>query len=221
MILAIVAVGEKYRYKVKPHLPKFIQNGWDIRILTDDPHSFPNLKTYKYPNKVFSYIDKLLFPLRLVEELKESVMYIDADCLDFISDELVQNFKPTNEVLYYGNWPEGKYFSDTDLEYFEPLVTHFKKIGFDYNKLPLMIEYLHYFPYVDNVSDVIYDLERLKPIFEYQSIIKKTYYYPGIGNGEGVALAYTLYKNNVSIDLFSSKYFLEGSEGLKTVTKII
>jgi hypothetical protein len=221
MILVIVAVGKKYVHKVTPHLLKFIRNGWDVRILTDEPYLFPNLKTYKYPNKVFSYIDKLLFPLRLVEETRESVMYIDADCIDFVSNEFILNFEPTKEVLYFGNWPEGKYFSDTDLKYFEPLISYFKKNGFDYTTLPLMIEYLHYFPYVDNVSDVIYDLERVKPIFEYQSIIKKTYYYPGIGNGEGVALAYTLCKNNIPIDLFPSKYFLEGSEGTKTVTKII
>jgi hypothetical protein len=84
-----------------------------------------------------------------------------------------------------------------------------------------MIEYLIYFPYTTNISDILYDLERVKPIFEYQSILNKTYYYPGIGNGEGVALAYTLHKNNVPIDLFPSKYFLEGNEGLKTVTKLI
>lgn len=221
MILAIVAVGKKYILKASQHIPKYTQSGWDVRVLTDEPDSFPSLKTYEYTNKVFSYVDKLLFPLRLVEKLKQPVLYIDADCFDFISNELVQNFKPTNEVLYYGNWPEGKYFSDTDLEYFNPLITHFKEIEYDYNQLPLMIEYLHYFPYFNNITNVIYDLERIKPIFEYQSIIKKTYYYPGIGNGEGVALSYVLQKNNIPIDLFQSKYFLEGSEGLKIVEKII
>ena len=101
MILAIVAVGTKYVQKVTPHLSKFIENGWDIRVLSDQPHLFPNLKTHKYPSKIFSYIDKLLFPLRLVEELEQSVMYIDADCFDFISDELILNFEPTKEVLYF------------------------------------------------------------------------------------------------------------------------
>jgi hypothetical protein len=221
MILTIVAVGDKYISKVKQYLPKYLQNGWDVRILTNEPNSFTNLKTYKYPNKVFSYIDKLLFPLRLVEELKQPALYIDADCLDFISDELITNFKSTNEVLYFGGWPEGKYFSDTNLKYFEPLITYFKQIGFEYNQLPLMIEYLHYFPYVENISDIIYDLERIKPIFEYQSVIKKTYYYPGIGNGEGVALSYILHKNNVPINLFQSNYFLKGNDGLKSVKKII
>lgn len=221
MILAIVAVGTKYVQKVTPHLSKFIENGWDIRVLSDQPHLFPNLKTHKYPSKIFSYIDKLLFPLRLVEELEQSVMYIDADCFDFISDELILNFEPTKEVLYFGSWPEGEYISDSDLEFFEPFISYLKKNEFDYNKLPLMIEYLHYFPYVENISNIIYDLERVKPIFEYQSIIKKTYYYPSVGNGEGVALAYTLCKNNVPMNLFPSKYFLEGNKGLKTVTKII
>ena len=221
MILTIVAVGKKYINKVTPHLSKFIKNGWDIRILTDEPHLFPNLKTYKYSNKVFSFIDKLLFPLRLVEELKVPVLYIDADWFDFISNELILNFEPKNEFLYFGSWPEGKYLGDTNFNYFEPLITFFKKIGFDYGQLPLMIEYLFYFPYVTNIEDILYDLERIKPIFEYQSILNKTYYHPNIGNGEGVALAYSLYKNNVQIDLFPSKYFLEGNEGLKTVTKLI
>lgn len=221
MILTIVAVGKKYIHKVIPHLSKFTQNGWEIRILSDEPHFFPNLITYKYPNKVFSFIDKLLFPLRLVEELKQPVLYIDADWFDFISDELILNFEQKNEVLYYGSWPEGKYLGDTNFNYFEPLLTFFRKNGFEYSQLPLMIEYLIYFPYTTKISDILYDLERVKPIFEYQSILNKTYYYPGIGNGEGVALAYTLHKNNVPIDLFPSKYFLEGNEGLKTVTKLI
>jgi hypothetical protein len=212
MILAIVTVGKNYIDNAKLYLPKYIENGWDVRILTDEPDSFPNLKTYKYSNKVFSYIDKLLFPLRLVEELKEPVLYIDADWFEFVSDEMILNFKPTNEVLYFGNWPTGKYFSDNHMEYFEPLITHFKKNEFEYNNILTMLEYLHYFPYIANIQDVIYDLERIKPIFDYQSIIKKTYFYPRIGNGEGVALSYTLYKNNVPVNLFESKYFTENAK---------
>jgi hypothetical protein len=221
MILAIVAVGKKYISKVKQHIPKYTQNGWDVRILTDEPDSFLNLKTYKYSNKVFSFVDKLLFPLRLVEEHKESVLYIDADWLEFISNELILNFKPTNEVLYFGTFSNGKYLSDINSDYFEPLINYFKKNEFDYNKLLLMVEYLYQFPYTNNISDVIYDLERIKPILEYQSIIKKTYYYPNIGNAEGAALSYVLYKNNIPINLFQSKYFLKGNDGLKTVEKII
>lgn len=221
MILAIVAVGKKYISKVKQHIPKYTQNGWDVRILTDEPDSFLDLKTYKYSNKVFSFVDKLLFPLRLVEEHKESVLYIDADWFEFISNELILNFKPTNEVLYFGTFSNGKYLSDINSDYFEPLINYFKKNEFDYNKLLLMVEYLYQFPYTNNISDVIYDLERIKPILEYQSIIKKTYYYPNIGNAEGAALSYVLYKNNIPINLFQSKYFLKGNDGLKTVEKII
>ena len=221
MILAIVAVGKKYISKVKQHIPKYTQNGWDVRILTDEPDSFFDLKTYKYSNKVFSFVDKLLFPLRLVEEHKESVLYIDADWFEFISNELILNFKPTNEVLYFGTFSNGKYLSDINSDYFEPLINYFKKNEFDYNKLLLMVEYLYQFPYTNNISDIIYDLERIKPILEYQSIIKKTYYYPNIGNAEGAALSYVLYKNNIPINLFQSKYFLKGNDGLKTVEKII
>jgi hypothetical protein len=157
----------------------------------------------------------------LVEELKQPVFYIDADWFQYVSDELISNFEPMNEVLYFGGWPDHKYISDNLIEYFEPLLDFFKKCDFDYKELPLMIEYIYYFPYLDKISDIIYDLERIKPIFEYQSILKKTYYYPSVGNGEGVALSYILHKNDIPIDLFQSKYFLEGNEGLKTTTKLI
>ena len=61
MLLAIVAIGKKYIDNIQIYLPKYIENGWDIRILTDDCDAFPTFKTYKYQNKIFSYIDKLLF----------------------------------------------------------------------------------------------------------------------------------------------------------------
>lgn len=209
MILAIVAVGKNYIFNAKLYLPKYIENRWDVRILTDEPDAFPGMQTYEYTNKVFSYMDKLLFPLRLVEKLKQPVLYIDADWLQFISDELIANFKPTSEVLYYGTWPHGKYFPSIEQEYFEPLITYFKKTKFIPDKLILMIEYLYYFPYINNISNVIHDLERIKPIFEYQSIVKRTYFYPNIGNGEGIALSYVLHKNTVPTNLFRSNYFLE------------
>jgi hypothetical protein len=216
MILAIVAVGKNYIFNAKQYLPKYIENGWDVRLLTDEPQEFPGIKTYEYENKVFSYIDKLLFPLRLVEKLKEPVLYVDADWFQFISDELILNFKPTNEILYWGNWPNGKYFPSIEQEYFEPLINYFKKSGFVSDDLILMIEYLYYFPYIDNISNVIHDLERIKPVLEYQSIIKRTYFYPNIGNGEGVALSYVLHKNNIPTNLFESKYFLEENKESST-----
>lgn len=216
MILAIVAVGKNYIFNAKQYLPKYIENGWDVRVLTDEPQSFPGIKTYEYPNKVFSYMDKLLFPLRLVEKLKQSALYVDADWLQFISDELIVNFKETEEVLYYGNWPHGKYFQSIEQEYFEPLISYFKKNEFIPDELILMIEYLYYFPHINNISSVIHDLERIKPVLEYQSIIKKTYFYPNIGNGEGIALSYALHKNNVPTDLFQSKYFLEEDKESET-----
>jgi hypothetical protein len=212
MLLAIVAVGEKYVYNTKEHLPKFIKNGWDVRILTDDCNAFPTLKTYEYKNKIFSYIDKLIFPLKLVEEEQAPVLYIDADWLEYVSDILITNFRESEEVLYFNNWPDGKYFSDNHIDYFKPLIDYFKEHRFAYTKLQTTLEYIYYFPYTSKIQNILYDLERIKPIFDYQSIIKKTYFYPNIGNGEGVALSYVLYKNNIPIKQFESKYFLRNAK---------
>ena len=62
-----------------------------------------------------------------------------------------------------------------------------------------MWEGVYYYPHLDKTDSVLYDIECMKPIFEYMSIIK-SHPYSGIGNGEGLALSYCLNKNNISIN---------------------
>ena len=103
MVLSVVAVGEQYINNCLPYLDKFKNNGYDIKILTDKPEKFIGYDTQLYENKIFSYFDKLLFSLRLVEKYNTDVLYIDSDWIQNVNDVFIKNFNGSNNVLYYDN----------------------------------------------------------------------------------------------------------------------
>jgi hypothetical protein len=199
MIISIVAFGDKYIDNAIPHILKFIENGWDVHILTDKPQKFKIGVTHYYPNKIFSYFDKLLFPLRLMEEYNVSVAYVDADWIQNIGNDFVTTFKGDDEFLFYDNWPNGEHFEDYQKDtYFTKIIDFWDKTGFNYNKLTTILEWFYFIPYQKQVGDLIYDVEKIKPVFEYSSFYYDTKY-SGIGNGEGLALSYILKKHNIPL----------------------
>ncbi len=202
MILSLVAVGEKYIKNCLPFIPEFIDNQWDVHVLTNQPIYFHECEVEFYKNKIFSYFDKLLFTLRLSEKYKEDVLYIDSDWIHNISPHFPKEFKGGNSVLFYGNWPNGDLFMDyKDDPYFINIINYWNKNSFDFSKLQTMLEWMFFIPYNNNISNVIYDIEHIKPVFEYNSVTIDTGYI-GIGNGEGLALSYALFKNNIPIKKF-------------------
>ena len=202
MILSLVAVGEKYVEHCKPFISNFINGGWEVHVLTDQPHRFDGCKTETYHKKIFSYFDKLLFTLRLSEEHHEDVLYIDADWIHNISVDFPQNFKKSKNVLYYTSWPNGDTFENYKNDpYFSNLINYWDKNNFTYSNLKTIMEWIIYIPHSDKIGDLIYDIEHIKPIFEYNSVITDTGY-SGIGNGEGMALSYALNKNKIPIKKF-------------------
>ena len=203
MILSLTAVGEKYIKNCLPFIPEFIDNQWDVHVLTNQPDYFPECEVEKYKNKIFSYFDKLLFALRLVEKYEEGVLYIDADWIHNISPDFPKTFKGSEDVLYFGNWPNGDTFNDYKNDpYFINLINYWNKNSpIVYNDLPTILEWILYIPYTEKISSIIYDIEHIKPVFEYNSVTIDTGY-PGIGNGEGLALSYALCKNNTPIKKF-------------------
>lgn len=206
-ILTLISVGEKYTNECLPHIQFFLDKGWDVRVLTNTPNQFNNCTTYEYPNKVFSYFDKLLFPLRISEKEKSGVLFIDADEIGNFIHLADVDFTNQTEFMVYDYWRyhyDGmRYIWDTFIQYddiyFEPLLSYWNSIEFDYSKLKTMWEGVYYYPSLDKTNSVLYDIECIKPIFEYMSIIK-SHPYSGIGNGEGLALSYCLHKNNISIN---------------------
>lgn len=211
MILSIIAVGDKYVDKTLSHLDKFIEKGYAIKVLTDQPNRYlhPNVETYFYDNKLFYYFNKLSFPLKLSKKYESNVLYIDADMLSSVSDEFINTFNGGNEFLFYKTWPDGETFKDYKNDhYFKILVDYFiKKNITEYEDLTTILEWGFYFPYLgDKTSDLLLDIEKVKPVFEYMSIMIDSGY-SGIGNGEGLALSYVLKKNKIPIHKFKNHLF--------------
>jgi hypothetical protein len=213
IILSIVAVGDTYINETLPNLYRFINKGYIIKILTDQPNRYSdlNVETFYYDNKLFSYFDKLTFPLKLSEKYKSNVLYIDADRLSNLTNEFIDTFDGEDEFLFYKTWPHGetfRYYKDD--YYFKILLDYFHKKNItDYEDLVTILEWIFYFPYYgEKISDLLVDIERIKPIFEYMSIMVDSRYSGiGIGNGEGIALSYVLNKNKISMNKFKNHVF--------------
>jgi hypothetical protein len=202
MILSLVSVGEKYIDHCLPHVERFKNSGWEVHILTDNPNRFSGCEVKLYENKIFSYFDKILFTLRLSEKFKEGVLFVDSDWIHNISDEFISTFKGSDKFLYYDNWPNGETFKDYIKDpYFFNQQRFWEKNNFIYDNLITILEWVFYIPHTTKISDIIYDLEHIKPVFEYNSVMVDAGY-SGIGNGEGLGLSYSLHKNNIKIKKF-------------------
>lgn len=201
--LALVAVGEKYIEPVNQVVNRFFDK-WDIYVLTDNVGSVP-LKCHvkQHEDKIFSYFEKMLFVLRLVEKHKTGVLYVDVDRIDEFGEDFMNQMIENNEVTIKNYWHgtnkdfKGNYDSSI---HFKPLIEYCQNNNIDYD-VDTFSEEIFYVPYLNNISEIIYDVEKLRPVFEYQSLIslETNKYYPNVGNAEGLALSISLKKNNHTI----------------------
>ena len=212
MILVLVLVGDEYIEEAKPHINRYIESGWKVEILTDQPQKFKeflNIELHVYNRKIFSYFEKILFPLQIIKKHGDGVLYIDSSLLQSVPDWFLDTFKHTEDFLYYDTWTSGKTFKSLENDpYFENLIKFFKHENFNnYNELLTILEWIYYIPYNESkIDNLIYDAERIKPIFEYTSIFYKSKF-NGIGNGEGLGLSYILFKNSITINKFNNLVF--------------
>lgn len=233
-ILTLISVGEKYTNLCKPHIHHFLNNDWDVIVLTDTPNEFEDCITYEYPNKIFSYFDKLLFPLRISQKEQRGVLFIDADELHKFTHLATENFRNVEDFIVFEYW---LWFHNQSLYVWDTFITHFdgyfntikdywNRIGYDYSNLKTIWEGLYYYPNSDKTNELLMDIESIKPIFEYMSIIGN-HPYPGIGNGEGLALSYCLEKNNIKKDETKisysygeqNKHFISYAETLRSFSR--
>jgi hypothetical protein len=215
MILTLVLVGENYTSnpdEAIKQIERFKNRGWDVYVLTDKPELFPNTKTEYYQNKIFSYFDKLLFSLRIAEKTKQNVLYIDHDFGENLTDYFFKNFKETKDYVFFEKWQKWdetnkKYvpwdkFGDYFSVYYLPIYLYFKKINFDYNELTTIRECYMYFPYDDNTTRIIYEMEKIKPIFDYMSVVEQSGF-SCYGSSEGIALSYIFNLLGITPKLFN------------------
>ena len=196
MIVTFVAVGKKYVDLLNDFLLKNESFKSNSIILTDNSASFCDVKTVEYHNKIFSFFDKLLFSLRVCEEYRDDVLYVDVDELSHISifEIIDQIDSKESSVLFTTNWPP-KTLSELDDKRWE-LFKNIVKI--EHSNIETLFENVFFFPKTLPVSKLLYDLELLKPIFETMSILNDKVS-NNIGGGEGLALSYLLKNNNINI----------------------
>jgi hypothetical protein len=207
-ILTVCAVGKKYTECVTQALDRYLKNGWHVHILTDKPELFHNCETYLYTNTVFSYFDKLTFSLRVLKKLGRGTVLIDADKLELISDKFINESHNYGEFRYYSVNRWAPYFSNLQENGgWKVVYDYFKYLDMDISNIRNFWEEVLYFPHdLFSFRQLTIDLETLKPIFEYRSIIDG-FQRPCLGEGEGVALGFLLEKYNFDAVKFECEVF--------------
>jgi hypothetical protein len=240
--VAIISVGNDY--KGVPYYTQCVENvkqlidvfGFDVRLLTDTPKEFEGLgcSIYKYDKKIFSYFDKFFFSFKLIKELNKSVTYIDCDCIDYLLKiEKFRNLESQNKVLYLTywsvknskEWVTYQFLKDFKFDIWShPLLEFFEMEKYDISKLETMHERLLYFPVGLDYDNVQYELEKIKPVFEYMSLYSINLNNRLIfGHGEGLALSYALDVNNIGKEkledqmLFRERYDVIFQDKSKTL----
>ena len=79
----------------------------------------------------------MLFPLRVMEETGEQVLYIDHDFMHHIPDDFLKTFNGVDSFIYYEGWQKWDEetqwwvpwinFGDHYLEYYQPLIDYWEK----------------------------------------------------------------------------------------------
>ena len=222
-VVAIISVGKDakgipYYIQAKENIRSLINDfEFDVRVLTDTPENFNDLgcSVYKYEKKIFNYFDKFFFSFKLIRELNQGIIYIDCDCIDYLLRiERYRNIFSDDKVLYLSHWGvknlEGwesrQYIKDFKSDpWILPIVQFFEEEKFDFSNLETMFERLFYFPIGLDYDSVEYELEKIKPVFDYASRYGKKIKYRLIyGHGEGLALSYALDVNKIKKETLES-----------------
>jgi hypothetical protein len=239
-VLALICVGVdddglSYASQCIDNVKRLVNEfNFDVRILTDTPQEFEGVgcTTYQYEKKIFSYFDKFFFSFKLIKELKTDVTYVDCDSLNvFLSDEKYRTLESFDEVLYLtfwpvnvnGEWKSWKYLPDINVDkWARPIIEFLTLEGTEPSKLETMFEQLFYFPVGLDYDKIQYELEKIKPVFEYASLYDKNLYRRTIyGHGEGAALSYALYVLNIKRRAIEKPVTFEESYNFISRTKLV
>jgi len=203
-----MAVGDRYVKSLLGSIDKIDLNKWDIHIYTDQPDKFSKYgKVHWYPYVIFSYFEKLLFVIRTVKETGKGAVWFDADKLYLVSDKFLDFEHNYNEFRYYSKNRWVPYFWEEKFPGTWSVVReYFKYLDVDYRSIVNLWEEVWYMPFHYNLDNMLADLEMVKPVFEYRSVIDE-FSRNGVGEGEGVALGYVLYKYGMKYEYFPCEVF--------------
>ena len=199
----ITVVSDEYIDRLVEDL-HLLQN-WDICVLTDQPHRFPNaMYVEEYTSTIFSYVDKIIFGLRMSAKFRKSGFILDADVIKNIDPTFLNNYQTFSKFTACTYWDTNK--SDTRyIEFIKNLRFFTEEYSIDIDKIKPLQEQILGIPFSDKLLDILYEVERIKPILEYISLHNN--HYPNLGHGEGIALAIALKKHGLQTDIFKSNPF--------------
>jgi hypothetical protein len=196
MIIALIAIGEKYREMLDSQVERLKASSHRVALLTDKPdYDFEWVEEYTEPK--FSYFEKMYFSLRMIDKFEDDVYYIDVRYLEDID---LSNLEAdmSKQFWFKGYWPYGDYLQDYEhLDYFEPFIYYCKANGIDYKRLEAIGETEFCFRKDVPTEELSRALENIQPIF--RAMWHRQTNYECYDNAEGIALAFALKKLNIAI----------------------
>ena len=198
-LLTTCAVGDFYIEKVISFLETDFSKKFNIHILTDKPYLFdkgPTVVRYNYP--VFNFFDKFIFGINKIQENKSLGLLYDAD--ELVNLERDYSFFDFDlpQLQFFQYWTDKGTLSSLPPEQ-HPFWDFFQKIikreEIQENDVLLVHEDRMLFPLQD-YSEFLTIFKSMKEPFTKNSYDHHGHK-GGVGNGEGVALGYTLLKTNM------------------------
>ncbi len=199
----IVAVSDFYISELQKNWDKL--KDWDVCVLTNKPEEFPNaFYVEEYKDFIFSYVQKITFALRTLIKFKRDGLLIDSDNLVGLPKSFFNKHHTYDHIQAVEYWNISiKELKKSEL--FINLQRFAKEFDVDLTKVKPISENIIYFPYTPLLVDILYDVERTKPIVEYTSLFNNDFGY--LGHGEGLALSLVLKKHEVEVEIFKNNPF--------------
>ena len=184
----------------------------DITVLTNLPQYFTK-KTVLYEREEFSYFEKIVFLLNLINENFNRFTYFDIDSYKLIDSD----FSFSNDTVYTYKIYDNSKFKHLDVSLLKTypgvaaLANIYSKYGYELCKYPH--ERLISIPYLNEIDSINKEVKDLQSIFEevypkgkvWEDKSLTRFAKKGCGYGEGGALAAVLNRYNVRIDTFNKK----------------
>ena len=200
IIVALVAVGDKHVDEIIPYYNRLKRWGYNVKVLTDQPIKFDVADVSVYKKHIFNYFDKLYFPLSIIRDYNQTVIYIDGS--HPIDKELINEYTSnlTTNFKYIDSWPLGGFDEYRSEANFGLLNMYLDAYEMPYKNYPTIQERVMIFNKTIDHELVSRELEMIQPVFDYMALFNyKMYVKPFIlGDGEGLAMSIILDKTNQS-----------------------
>lgn len=179
----------------------------NLHVLTDVPSYkdflLPNTLSIEYPNKVWTYIDKIRIPFLIAKERNQGVLWIDSD-KGIVKRNYLSYQGYNDKIIITEYWNEYEHFINPwEESYNNELIEYFKVENFNYKDIPLINEHCFYIPPNLLTPQILEDIQIIGTILEYQSIKHRFNYESNgsrnkrVGNKEGILFGYLIKKHNL------------------------